>query len=164
MRRSNTYAHHIADAKHVQITWRYQKNNDNGQKLIFTANDENPHRCPVRAAMRIRARAQKYGISPTSPLAFFREPDGTIAFITSKHVEVFLQDLAKKVYNIVDKQELSRFTCHSIRVGACVVLHENNCSGEFIKVRLRWRSDAFLLYLRNTIKLAELHNTAVNNA
>ena len=164
VRRSNDFTSHINDAQHVQITWRYQKNNDNGQKLIFTANDEKPYRCPVRAAMRIRARAQKYGITVTSPLAFFREENGTIAFITSKHVEIFLQNLARKVYNITDKQELARFTCHSIRVGACVVLHENNCPGEFIQVRLRWRSLAFLLYLRNTTKLAELHNNAVNAA
>ena len=86
VRRSNSYTSHIADAAHVQITWRYQKNNDNGQKLIFTENKEHAHRCPVRAAMRIRARAQKYGLPENSPLAIFRESTGKISFITNKHV------------------------------------------------------------------------------
>ena len=163
-RRNNAPHVHISNAKNVTITWRFQKNNDNGQKLTFSANNEMPHRCPVRAAMRIRARALRYNISPTSPLAIYRDPSGKICMIDNTHVEQFLQYLAKMVYNITDRDELKRFTSHSIRVGACVVLHENNCSGAFIKLRLRWRSEAFLVYLRNTIKLAQLHNDATNNA
>ena len=45
-----------------------------------------------------------------------------------------------------------------------MLLHKNNCTSEFIKVRLQWRSDAFLMYLRNTIKFASLHNMASNNS
>ena len=163
-RRPNDPSVHIASAENLSITWRFQKNNDNGQKLTFSANNTLPHRCPVRAALRIRARALKYNIPPTEPIAIYREPNGKICLIDNTHVEKFLQYLAKIVYDIVDPAELRKFTCHSIRVGACVVLHENNCSGPFIKLRLRWRSEAFLVYLRNTIKLAKLHNDATNNA
>ena len=78
------------------------------------------------------------------------------------HVESYLRQLAHQVYNITDNQELSRFTCHSIRVGACVLLHEANCKSDFIKFRLRWNSDSYLMYLRNTPKLAQQHNMATN--
>ena len=140
------------------------KNNDNGQKLTFTQNNKSPHRCPVRAAMRIRARCQRYSLPHDHPMAIFRDDSGNLKLIDNKHVELVLQKLAKSIYNISDENELKRFTTHSIRVGACVVLHENNSSAEFIKLRLRWRSDAFLVYLRNTIKLANLHNEATNNS
>ena len=163
-RRNNSVAVHIATAETLTITWRFQKNNDNGQKLTFSKNDEIHNRCPVRAALRIRARALRYNIPVDAPLAIYREPSGKICLIDNTHVEHFLQSLATVVYNISDKNELKKFTSHSIRVGACVVLHENNCSGAFIKLRLRWRSDAFLVYLRNTTKLAQLHNDATNNA
>ena len=164
VRRNNNKTVYIKDAENVTITWRFQKNNDNGQKLTFTKNNTLPHRCPVRAALRIRARCQRYSIPDDHPIAIFRDKNGMVKLIDNKHVENILKTLAQKTYNITDESELKRFTTHSIRVGACVVLHENNSSGEFIKLRLRWRSDAFLVYLRNTIKLAELHNEASNNS
>ena len=76
----------------------------------------------------------------------------------------FLQSLAKQVYNITNPEDLARFTTHSLRVGACVLLHETNQTSDFIKARIRWRSDAYLMYLRNTPKLAMLHTAAVNNS
>ena len=69
-----------------------------------------------------------------------------------------------KVYNITATDELTRFTTHSLRVGACVLLHETNYTPDFIKARLRLRSDAYLMYLHNTPKLALLHTHAVNNS
>ena len=69
-----------------------------------------------------------------------------------------------QVYNINKQNELVRFTTHSLRVGACVLLHEACQTPDFIKARLRWRSDAYLMYLHNTPKLANLHNAAINNS
>ena len=68
------------------------------------------------------------------------------------------------MYNITASDELIRLTTHSIRVSACVLLHETNQTPDFIKARLRWRSDAYLMYLRNTPKLALLHTQAVSNS
>ena len=75
-----------------------------------------------------------------------------------------LQSTAHAVYNITKKEDLGRFTSHSIRVGACVLLHTQNISAEDIKFRLRWRSDAFRMYLRNVTQLAERHKNAINMA
>ena len=68
------------------------------------------------------------------------------------------------MYDITKKEELTKFTSHSVRVGACVLLHSQDISIEDIKFRLRWRSDAFRMYLRNIIQLAERHRDAVRNA
>ena len=75
-------------------------------------------------------------------------------FIDNVHISSILQEL----------EEITRFTSHSIRVGACVLLHGQNQSSEDIKFRLRWRSDSFRMYLRNIIQLAERHRDAIRNA
>ena len=102
------------------------------------------------------------GVPPSLPIAVFFNHTGHSQYIDDKHVEQLLRTLASQVYNITNNQDLSRFTCHSIRVGACVLLHEANSNSDFIKFRLRWNSDSYLMYLRNTPKLAQQHNTATN--
>ena len=78
----------------------------------------------------------------------------------SKH----LQDSARRTYNITDKKKLSLWTPYSIRVGACVLLSTIDKDGPFIQLRLRWRSLAFMDYLRNTRTLAKEHATALARA
>ena len=86
------------------------------------------------------------------------------SYIDDIHIKNLLQEAAKNEYNIHCKKELSAFTSHSIRVGACVLLHTQNISPEDIKFRLRWRSDTFRTYLRNNLQLAEKHRDAIANA
>ena len=75
-----------------------------------------------------------------------------------------LQEAAAFVYDIKDKKELSKFTAHSIRVGACVNLHSQCETGENIKFRLRWRSDAFMMYLKIIIVLARKYRDLLRNS
>lgn len=72
-------------------------------------------------------------------------------------MKVTLRQAAKVALNITDKDVLSKWTSHSLRVTAANKLHRMNFSEAFIKKRLRWRSDAFLVYLRNTIHIAREH-------
>ena len=164
VRCDNSRHMYIQDATIVKIRWRFQKNGNNGEVLSYMANNKNPGRCPVRAAMRIRDRAIRLGVPPDTPIAVFKNSAGYSQFIDDFHVTQMLQSLAKTVYNITDPTDLARFSSHSIRVGACVLLHETSQTPDFIKARLRWRSDTYLMYLRNTPKLAMLHNEAINNS
>ena len=68
-----------------------------------------------------------------------------------------LQETAKNVYGITCKEYLAAFTIHFIRVGSRIKLHENRIDAETIKIRLRWRSNAFRAYLRNVIAIAKNH-------
>ena len=127
----------------------------NAKKLI---------RCPVRAALRIRATAIRLGVPPHLSIAIYRNPAGASQYIDDFHVTQMLQSLATQVYNIKNRNDLVRFTTHSLRVGACVLLHETSQTPDFIKARLRWRSDAYLMYLRNTPKLANMYNAEISNS
>lgn len=64
----------IHDALYVFITWRWQKNGDNGQKIPFAKNNELSHLCPVRAALRIRKRAQILKVPLDHPIGVFKTP------------------------------------------------------------------------------------------
>lgn len=57
--------------------------------------------------------------------------------------------------------ELGFYSCHSYRVWAAVLLHEAGQDGDVIRIRLRWLSEAYRVYLRNTNKTAELDNQAL---
>ena len=74
-----------------------------------------------------------------------------------------LQEAAKKVHGITWKEELARFITHSIKVGACVKLHESGIDDETINIRLRWKSDAFRAYFRNIIAIAMKHRDIIRS-
>ena len=141
-------------AAYLTITWRKQKNADNGKQITFhRARD--PRLCPVRAGANIYTRAITLhhsdgilGVSEAGP-------------ITDKQIEKTLQSAARSVYGYSKKEAKQRFTSHSIRVGACVLLHEVGKTAAFIKERLRWKSDSFMEYLRNTARLAHQHAAAL---
>ena len=75
-----------------------------------------------------------------------------------------LHDIAREVYNITDKEDLNRWSAHSIRVGAAVTMHIAGATPEDIKVHLWWRSNTFMLYLRDVPALAAKHNQTVMQA
>ena len=158
--------HAVNRANIVNVRWRFQKNNDNGQVISYVEDKENPIHCYVTAAKRIRQRAIHLRQANDKPIAIFRNHEkGTrINYIDDIHVSTILQEAAGAVYKITKKEDLKRFTSHSIRVGACVLLHSQNVSTENIKFRLRWRSDSFKMYLRNVIELAKMHRNAVTKA
>ena len=62
----------LAGIESVTIKWRYQKNNQNGERIKFARNNKNPKLCTVRAMLRIRKRAQDLGIPEDTPIAVFR--------------------------------------------------------------------------------------------
>eukprot|EP00957_Ditylum_brightwellii_P042891 3247012-Ditylum_brightwellii.AAC.1 len=74
-----------------------------------------------------------------------------------------LQSVAKSLYNLTNLEDTRRFSSHSIRVGACVLLHSLGKDGEFIKLRLHWKSETFRFYLRSTTLLVGQHCSAVSN-
>ena len=56
---------------------------------------------------------------------------------------------AANVYKLDPKgPEVKKWTNHSLHIGACVILNENNEDPLYIQQRLRWRSNTFMMYLR----------------
>ncbi len=149
---------------YFRLRWRFQKNRDNGQKISFKRDYSHPEVCPVLAASRICHRASTLQVPPSSPIAVFSKPSSTtFSYITANHVVTFLRRSAQAAFNLrPNDPALARWTSHSIRVTAANILHRAGMSDSYIQTRLRWKSNTFLMYLRNTFYSADQHTTALD--
>ena len=159
----------IDEVSTVRLTWRYQKNQDNGQVIPFAKDTVDPKFCSVAAALRIWHRSERFSVPLDHPIAVFvaikgKKKTKSLTYIDDIHISTLLRAAAKSVHNITSTKELARFTAHSLRVGACVIMHTNGSSTSMIQVRLRWKSDAFKFYLRNVESLAEHHRDVLRKA
>jgi hypothetical protein len=152
----------------VWVTWRTQKNGQNGENRLFTQNKNLEGHCMLRALHRIILRFLRLlGPDNVTPLALYAPYPGATRLITSSNIEILMRRVAATVYNldpIKNRKELQRWSAHSLRVGACVILHAMGFTGTQIKWILRWKSDAFMVYLRNLAILADQHNAVFDEA
>ena len=118
-------------------------------------------RCFVKRAKKVRNRAQRLKVEKNKPIAVYRDNNGKVRYISDKDVEKVLRDAAKVVHKITSASDLAKWSCHSIRVGACVRLQQLGKPAHFIQSRLRWRSEAWRDYLRNLPELADVHNEVI---
>lgn len=154
-RRRMTHAEAIAaplTVESVDICWRYQKNKNHGEKKTVVVDRELPLLCGVLASIRIIDRARKLNLPPGHPVCVYTD-DGTVkgnvCFVTETHIKKCMRSLAREEYSITDKDELQRYSSHSVRVGAAVALHAAGLDKMEIQHALRWRSTTFWNYLRN---------------
>ena len=56
------------------------------------------------------------------------------------------------------------YSCHSIRVWTCVCLDKAGISLDFIKQQWQWLGEFYLVYLRDTHKINQLHNSALKES
>eukprot|EP00957_Ditylum_brightwellii_P158890 12093809-Ditylum_brightwellii.AAC.1 len=151
------------DVEFLEIRYRFQNNKDNGQKIKYSRSS-NTTSCPDMAGLRIRRRSQRLNVRSDTPIAIYRSSKGAkVKYVTDKQIDSILQSVVKSLYSLTFLEYIRRFSSHSIRVGACVLFHSSGKDGEFINLRLHWKSDTFRLYLRNTILLAGQHCSAVSN-
>ena len=103
-----------------------------------------------------------------TPLALYWSPVGQcVKLVTSVDIEKFMRQLAASVHNldpVADAAALQQWSSHSLRVGGCVTLHAMGFSALDIQWVLRWRSTAFMVYLRNVAVLATRHFQALDRA
>lgn len=148
----------------VTITWRFQKNRQNNEKRTFSAeNPSNKIICPVRAAMRIIFRARRLNQPDHLPVAVYRHKD-SFAYITGSRVGILLRQAVRLAHPDISKENLKKFSAHSFRVWACVLLDEAGKSPDFIKKRLRWLGDSYRTYLRDTCAIQDQHREALASA
>ena len=62
-------------APFVHITWRFQKNGQNGEEIPFARNNTKPQFCAVRAAYRIIKRAERLNQTKNLPIAISVPPN-----------------------------------------------------------------------------------------
>ena len=118
----------------LKVTWRTQKNGKNYESKTYTPNKKNPQLCPIARGYSILMRyIDLVGLSDENkhvPLAVYKDYNASgvavVRLIYSDQVTQLIRNSASAVLNldpVKDKEELSRFSSHSLRVGACQILY-----------------------------------------
>jgi hypothetical protein len=84
-------------ATSVQITWRIQKNPQNGQKIKLSADAKNPALCPVQGALRMVMRATRMGQPDDMPVAYYKTKKAPLLYITGSRIATLIREAVKKV-------------------------------------------------------------------
>ncbi len=148
----------------VKITWQIQKNRQNGQSITLATDKEFPDLCPVRSAIRMVIRARQLQQPDDMPLAMYKTKKGEHLYLMGGKISKLLQGAVKRIRPDTSPEDIKRYSAHSLRVWACVLLNKAGKSPDYIKKRLRWLGDSFRMYLRDTSVIQHQHVDALQTA
>jgi len=150
--------------QHVRVLFRWQKNGLNGVHRWVSRNDKNPYLCAVTALLNIVDRFIRL-VGETRvdrPIAVYRAV--CVKYLTSTIATKWIRYAARRVHDVVKQEELDKFSCHSLRVGACCIYFAAGYSAPFIQRALRWESDAWKRYVRDLVVTSMQMTDAFNTA
>ena len=85
-------------------------------------------------------------------------------YLMGKRIAHLFREAVKAIHPKTSEAELQRYSAHSLRVWACVLLDEAGMSPEFIMARLRWMGNSFRMYLRDTGIIQDKHRNILRAA
>jgi hypothetical protein len=94
------------------------------------------------------------------PVACYLKKD-SLAYLTGSRIALNFRAAARAVRLNISKDDEQRYSAHSLRVWACVLLDEAGKSPDYIKKCLRWMGDSFRMYLRDTHVIQDQHREAL---
>ena len=142
-----------------------QKNRMNGQIISYRRLDGQPDYCAVENMLEILTRAQVLGnTEPEDTLCVYKDEVGKTVYLTGDDMTAYYRFVMRLTRPGITAADLALISTHSLRVYACVLLHEAGKDGPYIKLRLRWLSDCYEVYLRNTDKIRAQHNVALDES
>ena len=164
----------VSAVTRVWVKLRTQKNGQHGEEKMFIPSPDPTGVCMVNSLYRSLARFSSLRSldgridERKTPLSiYYHPPTNTVRLVTSSEIDLFMRRLAIQVYHlhpVNDRDAIGKWGTHSLRVGACVLLHAMGFSALDIQWILRWRSMAFVTYLRNVAILSARQNMAFNKA
>jgi hypothetical protein len=84
------------------------------------------------------------------PVMVYKTKKGKVIYLMGNKIAELLRKAVKKIRPDTTPDELKRYSAHSLRVWACVLLNKAGKLPNYIKKRLRWLGDSFKMYLKNT--------------
>lgn len=149
----------------IRVRFMWQKNLKHNIHRWVYRNTNKPFLCAVRAWIAIVRRfVRLVGKNTTMPLAVYRSTRKEVRYITADQATLQMRELAKSVFKLTKKADVQKFSCHSLRVGACCILFQTGHHPDFIQRVLRWESDAWRTYVRDLVVTAIQVVQAMNDA
>jgi hypothetical protein len=140
-------------ARRLQVRFRYDKGPDNFTYRRYTRTGH--YLCPVAAAISLLQRASRIHrdfSAGVEPVAMFLDRSSQRWTVRGSHIQRFMRDACIEAHpdpNHYLRRHIHCLTSHSMRVTAAVALSNAGIDVPMIAFRLRWKSDAVLLYLRD---------------
>jgi hypothetical protein len=111
--------------------------------------------------MQLVLRARRLNQLDGMPVVVYKTKKGKVTYLTGNKIAELLQKAIKEVRPDTTPDELKRYSAHSLRVWACVLLDKAKKLPNYIKKRLRWLGDSFRMYLRDTAIIQHQHVDAL---
>ncbi len=111
--------------------------------------------------MQLVLRAKRLNQPVDMPVAVYKTKKGKVIYLTDNKIAELLRKAVKEVRPDTTPDELKRYSAHSLRDWACVLLDEAGKLPDYIKKRLRWLGDSFRMYLRDTAIIQHQHVDAL---
>jgi hypothetical protein len=91
------------------------------------------------------------------PVTVYKTKKGKVIYLTGNKIAKLLRKAVKEVWPDTTPDKLKRYSAHSLRVWACILLDKAGKVPDYIKKRLRWLGDSFRMYLRDTAIIQHQH-------
>ena len=118
----------------VRVRFMWQKNGRHNIHRWFYRNDKRPFLCAVRSWIAIVKRfIRLLGKDSKKPLAVYVNRNHGIRLVTADCVTKKLRSLAVEVHHLTKDEDIKRFSCHSLRVGACCIYFATGYQPDFIQ-------------------------------
>lgn len=152
---------------HTKTIFKRQKNNDNYQEICWPRSQD-PARsrwCVTENFRRVKQRARQLRQPDNLPLAVYHDPEeNKVKYVTGDRYTEYIRSIVRENFPTIPEEDIKLLSTHSLRVTACTLLHEAGKDGTYIKLRLRWKSNCFEIYLRNTTTITRQHAEALELA
>ena len=154
---SSRIRHHdhdqLKDSNFVQITFEYMKNDDRNESVGMFRATSSSLLFPVRVWARIVKRVRSYlgDDNPNLRCVCSFHDKGKMTLITSSGICAKLRASAKAIGKAALGFDPHKIGTHSLRSGAAMALFLAHVPAPTIMIIGRWRSDAFLLYIRKQV-------------
>ena len=131
-----------------------QKNGKKEEAITRKRSSVSSAFCPVRTWAGIVDRILSYpGTTLDSPVNTVQLTNGSLGSITGKAVSTRLKAIVSKLDSTFP---LEKVTAHSIRATYATMLFRQGASLETVKLMGRWKSDAFLSYIRQNSLMVDV--------
>jgi hypothetical protein len=111
--------------------------------------------------MQLVLQARRLNQPNDMPIVVCKIKKGKVIYLTGNKIAELLRKAVKKVRPTTTPDELKRYSAHSLRVWACVLLDKVVKLPDYIKKRLRWLGDSFRMYLRDMAIIQHQHVNAL---
>ena len=111
--------------------------------------------------MQLVLQAKRPNQPDDMPVRVYKTKKGKVIYLTGNKIAELLWKAVKEVWPDTTSDELKRYSTHSLRVWACVLLNKAGKLPDYIKKRLWWLGDSFRMYLRDTAIVQHQHVDAL---